>query len=144
MSVATDVVALGIASIVGVGGLLVAYLRERGDKKDAVSKWAGALETEVKYCKKAIDKLEGIPGQLSQIDERLKGLPRKVSNIERRLQLVEDVCPEVAKHGMVMPIDGDCESGGTTDDKLRPGGACGPEGATGNDCGSEEARCDTP
>ena len=92
---------IAIASLaVTAGGLAislaVAYIKE----KTNTSKRNGELGRDVKSCVSAIERLEGVPQQISdlknqiaKVDERLNGLPEKVTKIDKRIQFFEDVCP---------------------------------------------------
>ena len=77
-------------------GLVIAYIKEKTD----TSKRNGELGRDVKSCATAIEKLESVPQQMSdlknqiaKVDDRLNGLPEKVTKIDKRIQFFEDVCP---------------------------------------------------
>lgn len=111
---------IAIASLaVATGGLaislVIAYIKEKTD----TSKRNGELGRDVKSCASAIEKLEGVPrqmtaleGQIKNLDNRLNDLPEKVAKVDKRIQFFEDVCPAFHQHAA-----GGCEAGDSKEKK---------------------------
>lgn len=86
--------AVAVAGLTGT--LAIAYLKEKTD----TAKRSGSLNKEVENLGTELQKLQGVPqqitglkGQIKAVDDRLNDLPEKVVKVDKRIQWFEDVCP---------------------------------------------------